>query len=359
MAMQKRKRVAIWGFGRLGREIARIIGITDSLAMTVVAVVDHAPNLVGRAAAELVPTLPPDLIIQQSLPQNGVDLVFHGTETKIEVVKQQVMTALEAGCDVVTGAEWMFNPWFLHFDVAEAIDAAARKAGLRVIGCGINPGFSYEAMPLVLSRVAAGLRSIQMTRITDSSTSGVGESQHVGYGIPYDAFVRRMAEGSVKGHIGFPESIAAVAERLGWKVDRIVETWEPIRAVRPLKAPHFTLAVGDVVAVRQEALAYRGDEVCMRMKLEMHLDPQGYGLRPHEEMTIEADTRTTLTITPATRSGPGAAAVMTSAAFDLSAEPPGIVNFLDLATGGRTRNPSRFRAKNRVASGFSAEVTLS
>ncbi len=354
---QERKRVVIWGFGRLGREIARIIGENRSLGLSVVAVVDNAPTLAGRKAAEMVPTLPQSIVVQPQLT-TGADVVFHCTESGADAVRQQVLSAIETGSDVITAAEWMFNPWLLHAESAKQIDAAARKAGRRVLGCGINPGFSFDAMPLVLSRTLTGIRSIEIIRIADSSTSGMSDRQHVGFGLPYETFMSRLKANSVKGHIGFPESIAAISERLGLEVDRITERWEPVRAVRPLKLPHVSLEIGDVVAVKQEAIAYRGDDVRLRMVLEMHLDAAGYGARLREEVTVEADTKTTLVITPAARSSTGGAGVMTGAAVDISDAKPGLVSFLDLAMGGRMRSPGRLQLKHRTAQDAGAELTL-
>jgi 4-hydroxy-tetrahydrodipicolinate reductase len=353
------KRAIIWGFGKLGREIARAIAARPADRLEIVAIVDTSKLLCGRAAAELVPGLGADLRIVASLAEAPpADIIFHGTETTVAIVEPQLLEALALGCDVITAAEWMFHPWLLHADVAGRIDEAARRVGRRIMGCGINPGFAFDTLPLVFGRTLAGITSIEMLRISNVSGSGTDGFKHVGLALSEAEFRSRLADGSVKGHIGFPESIAAIAERLGMGIDRIVERWDPILAVRVLELPQATINVGDVVAIRQEALAMRAGATCLSMVLEMHLDPEGYGRQPREEVVIDAGSRTVLTITPAPRSTLGAAAMMAGAALDIDLCPAGIVNFLDLPLGGIPRLEKRFIARDRTWQGQSVEIAL-
>jgi hypothetical protein len=54
---------------------------------------------------------------------------------------------------------------------------------------------------------------------------GFGENIHLRLGIGYteDEFARGHEDGTIAGHVGFPESVEMVCERLGLDLDRPVE----------------------------------------------------------------------------------------------------------------------------------------
>ncbi len=73
--------------------------------------------------------------------------------------------------------------------------------------------------------------------------------------------------------MGFPESIAALAESLGVPIDRITDHLVPTLATRPLQLRHRLVSPGEVVGITQTAAGYIGDDAVINMKLEMFLDP--------------------------------------------------------------------------------------
>jgi 4-hydroxy-tetrahydrodipicolinate reductase len=269
----------------------------------------------------------------------GADVLLQATTSDPSTVPEEIAAALAAAADVVTAAEWMFHPWLRHGRAAARIDAAARQAGRRVIGCGANPGFSFETLPLVLARSVSGLRFLDITRIADVSRIGPGDFRHVGFGLTADRFAAHLASGAIEGHIGFPESMAAVAERCGWSLDRIEESWEPALADKAFTAAGGPVAAGTIAAITQTASGYAGGECRIRMTLEMLLDPAAAGREPQERVVAEGHRTVTLTSTPAASPVDGAAALMLSAARALSSLPPGLHSPLDLPLGGAIRRP--------------------
>ena len=76
-----------------------------------------------------------------------------------------------------------------------------------------------------------------------------------GVGTTVEQFEKGVADGSIVGHIGFPESIELIAKALGWKIDEIVETREPIVTEVERSTPHVHVAAGESRAASRSARA--------------------------------------------------------------------------------------------------------
>jgi hypothetical protein len=64
--------------------------------------------------------------------------------------------------------------------------------------------------------------------VNDLSPYGPSVLQTQGVGITPEAFKKGVEDGSVVGHFGFPESISMIATAMGWKIDKIEQTRDPI-----------------------------------------------------------------------------------------------------------------------------------
>ncbi|MCW6512161.1 hypothetical protein [Lichenifustis flavocetrariae] len=324
----------LWGFGSLGRALATAIGV--SRRFDIVAVIDTDPSLVGRTVSDLVPASRCDARVLATLDDytdpRPVTL-FHATTSDPSLVTTQILAALAKGHSVITAAEWMFHPWLRYGDAAEALDAAARAQATHVIGCGINPGFCFEALPLLLSRTVHNVAAVDILRVADVSGIGPSDFGHVGLGLNEEAFRTQVASHVIEGHMGFPESIAAVAECLDLAVDRMTDHLVPTLATRPLQLSHREVSLGQVVGITQTAIGYVADAPVLRMTLEMFLDPASYGRSPREVIDIRASRSFNLTVQPAAPPAEGAAAMMVYAAKMLPAMRSGLVSLLDLPIG--------------------------
>lgn len=321
----------IWGFGQLGAALATAIKATGRFHL--VAVIDPDAGVEARAGAleagrtRFHPTL-------AGYDGAGPVTIFHATTSSPTVVMEQVLAALSRGHSVVSAAEWLFHPWLRFGSEAVTLDTAARRQGAHVLGVGINPGFCFESLPLLLLRTVHGVRSIEVRRMSDVGGIGPSDFAHLGFGLDAATFAARVADGSIDGHMGFPESIAALAERVPLSIDRITDRLEPTLAVRPLDLPYRTIQPGQVVGITQTATGSLAGNAAIRFTLDMFLDPAGYGHLPREEVVIEASRSVRLSLQPAAPPAAGAAAMMVHAAAALQGHPPGLVNLLDLPLGG-------------------------
>ncbi|MCB1496963.1 MAG: hypothetical protein KDJ86_14335 [Bauldia sp.] len=337
------KRVAVWGFGALGRAI--VGACADGRDFVVTAVIDHDDTIVGGRISDVIAGFRGDLRVSSDPgAMSGADIIFHAATSEPSEVLLHLTAAVGSDCDVVTAAEWMFYPWLRYADLAERIDREARTGGRRVVGCGVNPGFAFDTIPLVLSQVVPGLRRLDVTRVADVSGIGRSDFAHVGLGLKPDVFAERLSSGAIHGHIGFPESMAAVAERRGWPIDTIEESWEPVVAGREIRSAGGVVARGAVAGVVQRAVASVDCHPCMSMTLEMLLDPDGAGRTAQETVIAEGTQTVTMTVSPSASPVSGAATMMLHAARGLDHASPGLVSLLDLPLGGAERLTRSLRA---------------
>jgi 4-hydroxy-tetrahydrodipicolinate reductase len=125
-----------------------------------------------------------------------------------------------------------------------------------VVGTGINPGFVLDFLVIALTGVCHTVDSITATRINDLSPYGPSVLASQGVGLTPDAFFKGIADGSVVGHVGFPESIHMIADALGWRIDRIDQHREPIISRVRRETPFVTIEPGWTAGCRHTAVAY-------------------------------------------------------------------------------------------------------
>ena len=299
-------RVVLWGLGALGSRVVQafVAGVPD---LEIVGAIDRDPRLAGRQLADAFPGAPaPEVIIQPSLEQclagldRPADVIFHMTESHVPAIQQQLEAAMGAGLNVVSASEGMFHPGLRFPAIAEALHDCAVGNGVSIVGCGINPGFVFDSLVLVLGRVTTAVTSITLNRVTEVTGTGPHDIDHVGVGLPRDDFEAKLKTGRIVGHMAMPESIAVLAERFGLFVDRIEERWsahtidEPIHSGSDLGI----IEPGCVVGITQSGEGYVGNDVVIRITLKMLYGPERFGLEQVDDVVIEGTHRVHASLTP-------------------------------------------------------------
>lgn len=346
-------RVVLWGLGALGTQVTKAFaaGVGDA---RIVGIVDHAPKLAGKRARDVdegAKALGLDLTIAPSLEAclaglaEPADVVYHMTESVLSAIEGQLVSAMDRGLDVISASEAMFYPNLRDPAFSARIDAAAKRNGVAIVGCGINPGFVFDALPLVLARVTTGVTSIRVKRCIDVYGTGAHDIDHVGYGLTPEDFRAKIASGRIVGHMGMPDSIALVAERLGLTIDRIEESWDIETAGYPVDSGTDALGIlppGRVIGITQHGSGFDGATERVRMDLAMYYRPDKFGLTESDDIVIEGSHRVHCALTPAAVSIQGAALHIANTTHDVVRAPPGLVNVMDFAMGGRPRGLFRY-----------------
>jgi 4-hydroxy-tetrahydrodipicolinate reductase len=189
------------------------------------------------------------------------------------------------------------------------------------------------------------VKRITISRTIDVTGTGPGDIDHVGYGLAPEEFRSRIKSGRIHGHMGGPESVAALAERLDMDIDRVEEGWDIETAKFPVDSGAAILGMippGHVIGITQSIRGMRGSETVIGLSLVMYYQPERFGLEPADVIDIEGAHHIRASLRPAAVSLFGAANVIVNAIPDVAAAPPGLVNMLDFSIGGARRGGYRY-----------------
>jgi 4-hydroxy-tetrahydrodipicolinate reductase len=147
----------------------------------------------------------------------------------------------------------------------------------------------------------------------------------LGIDVTPDAFAAGIADGSIVGHAGFPESLRILASAMGRDLDRTEVLSEPILAAAPIHlADGSVVAPGRTAGAHQRATGWFGGTPWLEISMTLHVDPASAGLTPTDE--VELDGRHGLRV----RVEPGCRALLSTAAMVVNgipralAAPPGV-----------------------------------
>ncbi len=275
-------RVALFGFGRVGRRIAALLAGRDGVE--IVAVISR--SLAGQPARNHVPELPANLDIvsdaAHALSDTRPDVVLHATVPTLSEAAGQITEAVRARCGVISTCEELAYPWVVHRDAAETLDREARAAGVSVLGTGVNPGFVFDALVLEALSSRWHPNAIFVSRVTDASGFGPAVRDRLGLGLTPAAFAQRISSGGIAGHIGFRESMDLVAAALGLEVQSFKESIEPLIALRAEEG----VAQGTTAGLVQHAIGTCAAGLRFEFRLSLHLRPQALGLEVLDSVRI-------------------------------------------------------------------------
>lgn len=260
--------VVHYGLGPIGLAVARLASERPWLRS--VAAVDVDPAVKGRPLDELLgvgqggPSVAPSY-----RPLEDASVALHCTGSSLERTAEQLLELVAAGLSVISTNEELAYPWDAHPAIAAQIDAAARAAGVTVLGTGINPGYAMDYLALVLSAVTQRVDRVVVHRVQDAAVRRLPLQRKVGAGMEPDAFRADAAEGRL-GHVGLRESADALAHALGWRLTEFSEAIEPISANGPVAMADGTvIEQGRVLGLHQAATARVGSREVISLTLDM------------------------------------------------------------------------------------------
>jgi 4-hydroxy-tetrahydrodipicolinate reductase len=327
-SVRKKTRVVQFGVGPIGASILRLMRQKHSLE--IVGAVDRDPAKIGRDVGEVAGAkdawgikVSPSAASVLSKP---VDVVLHTTSSYLPNVVDELLECISAGCCVVSTCEELSYPFRKHPELAAQLDAAAKEEGVALVGTGVNPGFVMDKLVLVLSAVTQRVDFARATRVVDASKRRLPLQKKIGAGMTPDEFRAQVAAGVIKHH-GLPESIAMVADGLGFALDEITETIEPVIATETVKTEFLEVAPGQVAGVHQIARGIWEGEDKIFMELQMYVGAK----QPHDTVELRGDPNLTMTIPGGTHGDIATAAVAVNAIPAIVAAPAGLRTMRDLA----------------------------
>ena len=326
--MKKKIRVAQYGVGPIGASIVRLM--RQKASLEIVGAIDKDPAKAGRDLGEAIgaPDAPWGVRISadaESLLEKPVDIVVHSTSSYLPSVMDQLLACLAAGCCIVSTCEELAYPWRKHPELSARLDAAAKEEGVALVGTGVNPGFVMDKLVLTLSAVSQRVDSARATRVVDASKRRLPLQKKIGAGMAPEEFRAQVAAGVIKHH-GLPESIAMVADGLGFALDDISETIEPVIAEQTVKTEFLEVAPGQVAGVHQIARGVSAGKEKIFMELKMYVG----ATQPADTIELKGEPNLSLVIPGGTHGDVATAAVVVNAIPTILAATSGLRTARDL-----------------------------
>lgn len=270
----KNIRVIQFGLGPIGAGVARAIAVRPGYQ--IVGAVDIEPAKVGKDVGLFI-GLERELGVKISsdaakVLRKKADVVMHCTSSSLVKVEPELAAIIRARHNIVSTCEELAMPWSTASSapVAKRIDALAKKFKVTVLGTGINPGFMMDTLPIVLTGVCQEVKSVRVRRVVDASKRRRPLQAKIGTGLTVDEFKARAGK-SIR-HVGLTESIGLIARTLGWRLDQIEETIEPVVAKHPVKTEFYDVAPGLVTGVEQFGYGIQDGQRLIELHLQMSVD---------------------------------------------------------------------------------------
>jgi hypothetical protein len=313
------------GLGPTGCGIVRAAAERPWLRL--VGAIDIAPDKVGRELAEVVGLAEPTgVFVGDSLRDlPPADLVLHSTASHLWQIGPLLRQFIEHGLNCLSTAEELTWPWLSSPDLAEELDALARERGVRVLGAGINPGFVLDLLPLLLTVPCQKVEAIRARRIVDTAKRRPQLQTKTGIGLTDREYRLRAAKGAI-GHVGLRESIALLANGLGWSPDEVRETIEPVIADEPTETHHFMVRRGQVLGSRQVAVGVVGGTERIRLELAMY----AHARDTHDEVQLIGSPAFTVRIDGGIPGDEATPAVVVNLVPSFLAAAPGLLTAKDI-----------------------------
>lgn len=206
---------------------------------------------------------------------------------------------------------------------AELEDLAATH-GMAIVATGVNPGFVLDLWPLVASGLAWDVESIHAHRVSDVSAFAPLTRSRLGLDHTPESFRLGVLDGSVIGHLGFPESLRILAARMGVPIDEIRMTTDPVVADRRYQLPDGVIEPGRTIGANQRAEAWVEGRPWIVIELMVHGAPREAGVPPIDEIRIEGGHPVHVRVDPGCAGVPGTAALLVNGIPGALAAAPGL-----------------------------------
>jgi 4-hydroxy-tetrahydrodipicolinate reductase len=272
-------RVLHMGLGPIGSAIVRQVATRPGFK--IVAAVDIDEDKIGKDLGD-VAGLDRKLRVKvtddvtRAIKKTAPDVVVLCTSSSLAKVAGQLEVILKRRVPIVSTTEELAYPYFSNRKLAKRIDTMAKKAKVAVVGTGVNPGFTMDALPIALTAVCERVDAIRIDRVQDAGRRRLPFQQKIGAGLTAEEFQERVDAGTVR-HVGLTESIAMIADAMGWKLDRITDEIAPKIAQVPVSSEFLTVSAGRVAGIIQDGTGYRDGTPVITLHMEAYLGaPESY-----------------------------------------------------------------------------------
>jgi hypothetical protein len=322
-------RVLHFGIGPIGAAIVKQIAARPGFK--IVGAIDVDPAKVGRDVGD-VAGLSRRLGVKvqddaaKALKAAKADVVVHCTGSSIKGVMPQLEAILKSKTPVISTTEELAYPGYTHVRQARRLHALAKKAKVAMLGTGVNPGFAMDALPVMMTAVCERVDRITVQRVQDARLRRLPFQQKIGAGLTTEQFQKKADAGTVR-HVGMTESIAMIADALGWSLDRITDEIQPKIATVTISSEFLAVDPGYVCGIIQDGAGYRNGEPVIRLHLEAYLGaPESY-----DAIEVDGSPGLSIKVAGGIQGDIATASIVVNSIAKILAAPPGLHTMRDLA----------------------------
>jgi hypothetical protein len=337
-----RYRVVQWATGAVGRSVIRGVIERPEFELAGVRVFDPAKvgvdagTLVGRPPTEVIATDDPNEVL--ALDADCViyaPIIAQSIGGDLRKDLHTVCELLASGKNVISLAGMLY-PYARGPEFTAELEHACKAGETSVLGTGVNPGFTTEVLPLVLSGVCRRVDHVYVRECADFSghPSRLLIHEMGGLGKTEEAYLEALPNYRGAMRDLFAESLHLVGAGLGVTLDDVDVSHEYVLADEDFEIQAVPIPRGTVAAGRWTFSGMvRGRPVvtieCVHKSDARRVsawEPPGYAVRVHgrPSITLTADEDWVSNGITA------AAAFALNAVPAVCASPAGIRTFLDL-----------------------------
>ena len=313
-----------FGLGPIGQAIGKTVA--DEPRLISVGAVDIDPHLQHHKLHEICDAELPELPIVGSLADVNAPagaVVLQATVSKLPQAREQLIEAIARGYNVVSTCEELVWPWDDQPELARELDEAAKKAGVTILGVGVNPGMVMDTLPVLVARITSGIDAVYVARYVDVLERRIPLQEKMGLGKD-PAWVQEQLDQGQIGHVGLRASLQMLAAGLGWELDVVSVESKPIVGAESMDSGVGWIEPGQCIGIRQKAVGYIAGAPRITLELIMEAGVAG-GSR--DETIIDGDQALHMKLT-GVHGDKATAALIVNQALHVPAMPPGLQTML-------------------------------
>ncbi len=328
----KKIRVVQWGLGAMGSGMVKTmlekegIKIVGAFGRRSYLGEDLSKAIKSKKKLGVKVELPTIKAIKRLKP----DVIIQATNSYTKECFDEMKMVIDCGVNLVTIAEEMAMPEAQQKALARKIDLLAKRKKVTVLGTGVNPGFILDAQVVMLSSACLNVKKVEASRVNDLSPFGPTVMQTQGVGTTLAEFKKGVKNGSIVGHIGFPESIQLIAEGIGLKIDKIKQKRSPIISKVYRETPHVKVEPGMVAGCEHIGIGYYKGKEVIKLVHPQQIHPHLEDVQTGDYINIYGDPEIHMSNTPEIPGGKGTMATAINSIPHVLAATPGLKRVIDL-----------------------------
>jgi hypothetical protein len=320
--------VMFYGVGPIGAAVARQVATRKGFR--IVGAIDIDPAMLGRDLGDVI-AFGRKMKVRVTNDATGAlkrekpHVVVLCTSSSLKRVMPQIETVLKARVPIVSTTEELSYPVGKNRALAKRIDTMAKKANVAVLGTGVNPGFTMDALPIMLTGVCERVDGIRVDRVQDARSRRLPFQQKIGSGLTTEQFQKKVADGSVR-HVGLAESVTMIADSLSWKLDKVTDEIKPKIADKTVESEYLAVDPGYVCGIVQDGIGWKSGKPLVTLHMEAYLGaPESF-----DAVTIEGNPRIEQKISGGVHGDVATASITVNSIPKVLQSPPGLRTMRDM-----------------------------